>query len=576
MTNRSRLISCALRLQWPPFTWVFRLYYWIAIQCSRFLIARVEGVRSIYVTGSWVRGDVIFGLSDIDFKILVAGGKKPEISRSIQRRFSALRCFFPVLGPPDEKGIYFLDAFRMDYRHHPLIQHLFDPRFFQHRLIWGQDLLPDLPVRPWKELDQGECAFSRLKDWIERIHVLAGWQGWSPQQRQHLYFKAVSDVALLAARMKHPEENFGKRSEILRKIQPLMEGTDRRLIDNLVRENRTLYRIPLNSNAESLRLFRRMVAFCVETISGRDGADVSPLRVECRPPRPSSEDHVIVNRLQSVCPGVRLIAGGPWPQLPLNPFDFQLFSAPVYLIESELGPEELRALRACHGDNFGNKAVLLVRDDSRFFLTSVNSDLVDHWGSFQGSSDLLHLLLSGRPGKAVTELHRQRIEARLRAFREQLSAALADPQFGRMDPAMFPLFLFNALRVLIFNRELGRGRWRWLLTPAEITDFLLNETPLRPSFPRALAEQFERATKEGARFNERLMPKSRMLLAEMMEIASSGGPLEALSKLNDVADEQRLSISAAIVTANRPAQLARCLDSLARLTRPPEELIVVN
>ena len=372
------------------------------------------------------------------------------------------------------------------------------------------------------------------------------------------------------------EENFGKRSEILRKIQPLMEGTDRRLIDNLVRENRALYRIPLNSNAESLRLFRRMVAFCVETISGRDGADVSPLRVECRPPRPSSEDHVIVNRLQSVCPGVRLIAGGPWPQLPLNPFDFQLFSAPVYLIESELGPEELRALRACHGDNFGNKAVLLVRDDSRFILTSVNSDLVDHWGSFQGSSDLLHLLLSGRPGKAVTELHRQRIEARLRAFREQLSAALADPQFGRMDPAMFPLFLFNALRVLIFNRELGRGRWRWLLTPAEITDFLLNETPLRPSFPRALAEQFERVTKEGARFNERLMPKSRMLLAEMMEIASSGGPLEALSKLNDVADEQRLSISAAIVTANRPAQLARCLDSLARLTRPPEELIVVN
>jgi GT2 family glycosyltransferase len=41
-------------------------------------------------------------------------------------------------------------------------------------------------------------------------------------------------------------------------------------------------------------------------------------------------------------------------------------------------------------------------------------------------------------------------------------------------------------------------------------------------------------------------------------------------------DEQHLTISAAIITANRPSQLERCLHSIAQLVRPPEELIIVD
>ena len=91
MTVRSQLIRWALRLQFPPFLWMFRAYYGLAVGLCRFLVSRVEGVKSIYLSGSWARGEVIYGLSDIDFKVFVAGDKNQKTYDTIRRRFSFLR-----------------------------------------------------------------------------------------------------------------------------------------------------------------------------------------------------------------------------------------------------------------------------------------------------------------------------------------------------------------------------------------------------------------------------------------------------------------------------------------------------
>ena len=179
----------ALRLQWPPFIWLFRFYYWLALQSTRVFISRVEGVRSIYLTGSWVKRDIIYGLSDIDSQVLVSGKKNQKTYASIRGKFSFLRRSFLCWATDNEKGIYFLDTFEFDYRHYPLMQHLFDARFFEHQLQWGENLMARIPIRHWKELDRGECAFSRLKDWIERIHILAVYDGFSEQQNSIFFSK---------------------------------------------------------------------------------------------------------------------------------------------------------------------------------------------------------------------------------------------------------------------------------------------------------------------------------------------------------------------------------------------------
>jgi predicted nucleotidyltransferase len=577
MKLRTHLMRWALRLYWPPFTWLYRFYYWLAIQLSRSLISRVPSVRSIYLTGSWVRQDAIYSLSDIDFKVLVAGRKDQDTYQSIRRRFSLLRRFFPMLGPPDEKGIYFLDSFESDYRHYPLVQHLFDSRFFRHRKIWGEDLLAVLPVKPWIELDQDECTFGRLRDWTERIHLLADFDGLAPPQIQHLFFKAVSDVALLAIRSENPEAVFSRRAEILQHVCPEMEEPYSGLIENLILENRVLYRRQLNSADDNFRLFKRMVSHCCEKIARKDMSDRFPIRIEPQATLRGDANNAIGDALKGFSSKIRRVSIIRWPQLPLNPFDLIFFNTTAYLVECS-GPlplNEFHQLKAYCRANFKQRVQVLLREDA-YFLSAVDTILVDHWGSYSGSSDLMNRLLGAAPIDALTSGERSRIKKRTLAFREQLADALSHPELGRMDLAVFPPFLFNALRMLIFDNEFNKGRWEWHVTPDETVDFLLKQTPLKGEFPRRLAGQYQAAMRDGVQFDERLLLKSRALLAEMMEICSNNGAWDSLEKLNSMPDEQHLAISVAIATSDRPVQLERCLQSIARLNTPPLELIIVD
>ena len=483
MTIRSTLIHSALRLQWPPFTWIFRAYYWLAVQFSRWRISRVAGVRSIYLSGSLARKDFICGLSDIDFKVFVTGDKNPLIYQSIRRRFLHLRRIFPMLGPPDEKGIYFTNLFESDYSHYPLVQHLFDERFFKHRLIWGEDILPTLPIKPWNKLDQGECMLSRLRDWIEKVHLLADSDVLCRAQKQHLFFKSVCDIGLLAIRTRHPGFEFSRRADILLKILPEMEDSYRKLIENLILENQDLYHWQLNSEEENFQLFKQMIVLCSETVVCQDKSTPSPMEVESEAPDRVPADPSIAKTLQGISPRIQKVSEIHWPQLPLNPFDLQLFNSSVYLVDCK-GPLDLETfhkLKGFYRNNLRGKAGVVLLEDSRF-LSSIDSDLLDHWGSFPGSSDLLYTLLGPVKQKTFSQIELKRIETRARSFLEQLAAVLVNSQFGRMDLSVFPSFLFNALRVIIFNHELARGKWQWAVTPGETADFLIRQTPLSPDF----------------------------------------------------------------------------------------------
>ncbi len=577
MILRSLIIRWVARLYYPPFLWLFQAYYWLAIRLSCLLVCRVEGVKSIYLVGSLARGEAIYGLSDIDFKIFVAGQRDRQTHERIRRCFAFLRRFFPVLGPPDEKGIYFLDAFEADYRHYPLVQYLFEPTCFTHQLVWGEELIATLPLKSWDSLDRVECAFSRLKYWLEKVYVLADCGRLSPAQEQHLFFKAVRDIGLLTHRLVDPKSPASGRAEVLRASASALEDPYRQLLDNLIREHEALYRIRINSSDESFQLFKRMVASCAETAAARDQSGFSSVSFTPSDPPCRAEDLAQAAVLRELSAKISNVGVLVWPHLPLSPFDFRFFNRPVFLVDCcrPLSLEEFHNLKAYYRANLRNRTVVLLREYPQF-VSSLDSDLLDHWGSFPGSSDLVHLSVDHRLGHPLTQPVRERILGRTEACLEQGLAALSHREFGRLDRAAFPLFLFNALRMAIFAVEFRKGQWLLPRTPVQVAEYLIGQTPLSPSFPARVAEQFERVTQREGRFDERLLPKSRALLSGMLDVSRDGHSLDALKTLNETPDEHRLGISVAIITADRPLQLERCLHSLARLSRPPEELILVD
>ena len=84
----------------PPFTWLFRFMYWAAVQVSTLYLRTVSGVIAIYPSGSLSRGGLICGLSDIDFKIFVAGTRKKDIYEEIINRLNRLEALLSHGGCP--------------------------------------------------------------------------------------------------------------------------------------------------------------------------------------------------------------------------------------------------------------------------------------------------------------------------------------------------------------------------------------------------------------------------------------------------------------------------------------------
>jgi predicted nucleotidyltransferase len=572
---RPLLIRLALDLQFAPFVWVLQAYYGLAARRAVRAIRRVPGVRAIYLCGSMARGDVVYGLSDIDFKIFVDGPADSGARPAIQERFRRLRRWFPVLGPPDEKGIHSLAGFARDYRDYPLIQHLFDDRFYRHRLLWGEDLLPRLPVVHWSALDQGLTFLWKLKDWTEKISLLAGSGRITRIQKHYLFYKACCDLGLMRLCLDDATRALGSRDAVMEELARRLDANDAAWVRALVNERRGRWRHYATDPESSYLAFKRLVDTCVAALSPAPVTGHARTLEVVQPTATSEADAAHVTNIRLIVPGA-FVTVRPWSFLPRSPFDVACTGRPVYVVSPRdpITLSQSTALRAYSRAAMAPEAVLIV-DERPGWHYAIDAVLVDHWLGTSRSDDLLGLLIHPCDAVTVSSAEASRLSGRLAAFQEQLRPALDSPGLARLEGRDFADFLFTALRALIVAGEYARGRL-WLRgSPNDILEYLRTRTPIRASFLDLLRDAISR-TSAGHPFNERLREKSVALVDACLRSIVDGSHWDALGALNDAPDEQRLRVSAVIVTRDRPAHFARCLPTLLGQRRAPDELVVVD
>ncbi len=139
------LQSVAVRTQFPPFVWLYRALYALAVRLCARRLGRMGGVRSVYLRRGLASGRAVYGLSDIDLLVMLDGDAPQGTAGRVRRQYALLRRFVPMLPPEEELALYEPEQFRRLYERSPFYRLRFDRGRRAWRRLRGGDVFDLLP-----------------------------------------------------------------------------------------------------------------------------------------------------------------------------------------------------------------------------------------------------------------------------------------------------------------------------------------------------------------------------------------------------------------------------------------------
>lgn len=574
---RHQVLEWVLRLRIPPFVWIYTRIYRFACALVVFLLRRRPGLVAIYLSGSSAAGRMRFGLSDIDFKILLAGRRDAQEMQNIRRRFLWLRRCFPMLGPPDEKGIYFLDDLPDEYRAYPLVRLLLDSRFYQHRLLWGQDWLGQqcFPLLGKDDLKQALCW--RLKEWNEKILLLLDAPSFAPPQRRYLLWKALADVGRFLSLLGDPSlSRILPRAEAVSLLAEQLPEALRQPVQALQEEEAERFLVDKMTDEQRFDLWRGVLRYLSVLLDEETESSTVVVVAHSADWDRTSDPHW--QTLRQLAPAGADCTLADFFFIPSNPLDVDGYGSFMRIVRMPRALQfwEYQSLRQAFREGKLGKEPVFVVDQSQM-AHCLYSSMLDHFFVTSTSADgflpFVNAAADGCSGYPTRALFLEGLRLRLDNAISQLSCILESPQIARMGRERLLRFFFSSFRILYLAAEIpGKAdppRVLHLPGGPETLINLLAERGLEnrvASFMRAEARAFHGSMEPVS------WPSLKNLIEQGIEVAAHRLAWKDLA----LTLEDPLTISLILVTRNRAGLLERCLNSVRAQLRPPDELVVVD
>ena len=135
----------AVRTQFPPFVWLYRAIYALALRLCVRRLGRIRGVRSIYLRRGLASGRAVYGLSDIDLLVMVDKDADGGAAGRVRHQYGLLRSLIPMLPEEHELALYDPAQFRMLYERNSFYRYRFDKGRRDWRRLRGEDIFAILP-----------------------------------------------------------------------------------------------------------------------------------------------------------------------------------------------------------------------------------------------------------------------------------------------------------------------------------------------------------------------------------------------------------------------------------------------
>jgi len=203
-----------------PFSYFYRKVYDLSVIVASLLLRRVDGVLAIYLRRGLAKGEIVYGLSDIDLAVIVKddGVKVQSTKKRVRAIYNNLSRFIPLFGSGDkELAVYSYSEFLSLFNDYGFYKYRFNEGKQTWRLLYGEDLLRALPELEDKALYLP--ATEELKTWWALLNGEIS-SAFTPPlfQRKYLWYKACAEASKIYLFVCHGK-NVGSRETALTQVK---------------------------------------------------------------------------------------------------------------------------------------------------------------------------------------------------------------------------------------------------------------------------------------------------------------------------------------------------------------------
>jgi len=217
-----------------PFSYTYKKFYDLSIAIATLWLKRVDGVLAIYLRRGLAKGEIVYGLSDIDLAVIVKddGVKWQSTKRKVRAIYNNLSRLIPLFGSGDkELGVYSYSEFLNLFNYYGFYKYRFNEGKQTWKLLFGEDLVRALP-----ELEDTALylpATEELKTWWALLNGEISSASTSPLfQRKYLWYKACAEASKIYLSICHGK-NVGSREAALTQVKSHLSHEQSRHIDKV-------------------------------------------------------------------------------------------------------------------------------------------------------------------------------------------------------------------------------------------------------------------------------------------------------------------------------------------------------
>ena len=217
----------------PPFTYLYQIIYDLSVRVAALLLRRIDGVLTVYLCRGLAKGEIVYGLSDIDMIVILNDRAEQTVKEKVRTVYDRLSRFIPLMGSGDkELGVYSASEFVNMYQDYDFYRYRFNEGKHTWRLLSGEDVVKNLP--PAEESGLYLPATEEMKAWWIFLNdaELDPGSNDSLMKKKYLWYKAIAEAAKIYLLVCQGERT-GSRVDALLKLKDYLGSEEQHQIERL-------------------------------------------------------------------------------------------------------------------------------------------------------------------------------------------------------------------------------------------------------------------------------------------------------------------------------------------------------